>query len=88
MSQINPTAAEALGEKIPFTHNGVDYLLEPSTEWDVDALEAFEAGKIMTFLRMILGEEQYAKFKATKPKAGAVNGFLGGIQKALGIAGN
>ncbi|CCQ44665.1 hypothetical protein ARTSIC4J27_592 [Pseudarthrobacter siccitolerans] len=88
MSQINPTAAEALGDKVPFTHNGVDYLLDPASEWDVEALEVFESGKVMTFLRLILGEEQYAKYKATKPKAGAVNGFLEGIQKALGIKGN
>lgn len=88
MSQINPTAAEALGDKVPFTHEGVDYLLEPAAEWSVDALEAFESGKVMTFLRMILGEEQYAKYKATKPKAGAVSAFLEGIQKALGIKGN
>jgi hypothetical protein len=88
MSQINPTAAEALGDKVPFTHNGVDYLLDPASEWDVEALEQYENGKIMTFLRMILGAEQYARFKATKPKVGAVNAFMEGIQKALGIKGN
>lgn len=84
----NATAAEALAEKVPFTHNGVEYSLDPSTEWDIEALEAFENGKIMTFLRLILGAEQYAAYKATKPKAGEVNGFLEGIQKALGIKGN
>lgn len=84
----NPTAAEALGEKVPFSYNGVDYLLDPSSEWDYEALEAFENGKVVTFLRMILGEEQHAAFKATKPKAGDVNDFLTALQKALGIKGN
>jgi hypothetical protein len=88
MPTSNPTAAEALGDKVPFSHNGVDYLLDPASEWDADALEQYENGKIMTFLRMILGEEQYARFKATKPKVGAVNEFMLGIQKALGIKGN
>lgn len=81
-------AAEALGEKIPFTARGVDLLLDPSSEWDFEAIEAFEAGKIATFLRLILGDKQYAAFKATKPKVGDVDAFVMDLQKALGIAGN
>lgn len=85
---VNPTAAEALDNKIPFTYNGVDYLLAPSADWDYEALEAYEQGKIATFLRMILGEAQHDAFKATKPKVSDVNAFSLAIQKALGIAGN
>ncbi len=81
-------AAEALAEKIPFTWNGIDFELDPTTEWDYEALEAYESGKITAFLRLILGEAQHAAFKATKPKVGAVNEFVREIQKALGIAGN
>lgn len=84
----NPTAAEALAEKVPFTYNGVDYELDPSTEWDYSALEAFESGKIATFLRIILGDEQHSAFKATKPKVKDTADFVKAVQKALGIAGN
>lgn len=84
----SPSAAEALGESIPFVYEGVDYSLAPSSEWDYAALEAFEDGKIATFLRLILGEAQHNAFKATKPKVGDVNKFVTELQKALGIAGN
>ena len=84
----NPTAAEALGDRIPYTYGGESYLVLPSIEWSYDALEAFESGKLATFLREILGEEQHARFKATKPKVGDVNDFILGLQSALGISGN
>lgn len=82
------SAAEATAETVPFTHNGVDYELTPSSEWDYEALEAFENGKIATFLRLILGDAQHAAFKATRPKVNDVNTFVVEIQKALGIQGN
>ncbi len=88
MPSVNPTAAEALDSKIPLTYNGVDYLLVTSSDWDYEALEAYEQGKIATFLRIILGEAQHNAFKATKPKVSDVNSFSQAIQKALGIAGN
>lgn len=84
----NATAAEALGEKVPFSHNGVDYLVPTSADWPYAALEAFETGKIATFLRLILGDAQHAAFVATGPKVSDVNGFVESMQKALGIAGN
>lgn len=81
-------AAEALNEAVPFRARGIDFELAPSAEWDFEAIEAFEEGKIATFLRLILGAEQYAAFKATKPKVGDVDEFVTELQKALGIAGN
>lgn len=84
----NATAAEALGGKVPFTYNGVDYLVTPSSDWDYDALEAYEDGKITVLLRSILGPEQHAAFKATKPKVGDVGAFVEAIQSALGLSGN
>lgn len=88
MPTKNPTAAEALGDKIPFTFDGVDYLIDPTSEWPFDALESFEDGKIAAFLRAVLGTEQYAKFKATKPTVGRTNEFVEAFQAALGVQGN
>lgn len=84
----NPIAAEALGDKIAFNYNGADYFVTSTEDWDYEVLEAFEDGKIVTFLRLILGTEQHAAFKATKPKVADVNAFVEAIQKALGIQGN
>jgi hypothetical protein len=84
----SPAAHEALAELVPFTYNGVDYELSPTSEWDYEALEAFEQGRFVAFLESVLGTEQHAAFKATKPKVGDVGAFVEALQKALGISGN
>lgn len=81
-------AAEALGEKVPFSYNGVDYLVDPTSEWSYEALEAYEDGRISGFLKALLGEEQHDAFKATKPRISDVNSFVEALQKAVGIQGN
>lgn len=84
----SPAAAEALCEKTPFHFEGEDFFLGPASEWSFDALEAFENGKIMFFLREILGDDDYAKLRTMKPNAGKLGEFVAGLQKALGILGN
>jgi hypothetical protein len=84
----SPTAAEALREQVPFTFDGVEYVVDPTSEWEYEVLEAFEAGKISAFLKALLGEEQHDKFKAGKPRVADLNRFVEAIQKALGISGN
>lgn len=87
-SPKNPTAAEALGEMIPFTFDGKDYLVAPSSEWSFDALEAYEEGRVLAFLREILDEEGFKTLRAAKPKASVLGEFVVTLQKAVGIAGN
>ena len=90
MSQTPSAAAraEALGEKIAVTFEGAEYAILPTSEWDYEVLEAFEEGRIVAFLRALLGDEQHSRFRATKPKIAAVTLFMEEIQKALGISGN
>lgn len=85
---VSPAAAEALGVRLPFTFDGVDYEIDPSSEWPYDALESFEEGRVVAFLKIILGPEQHAAFKATKPKVSDVSRFAEVIQSTVGIAGN
>jgi len=84
----SPTAAEALGENVAFDFDGVSYVVPPTSEWEYEALEAFESGRVSAFLKALLGEEQHDKFKAGKPRIADVNRFVEAIQKALGISGN
>lgn len=84
----NPTAAEALGEHVPFTFAGVDYSVPPTSQWPFEALEAFEAGKVATFLRLVLGDDQVAAFRATKPTVATFQALVVELQDALGISGN
>ena len=88
MTQKSAAAHEALGEKVPFTFEGVDYLVTPTSEWEFEALEAFEEGKVLAFLRSILGEEDYGRLKASKPKVAKLRQFSSEVVKALGVSGN
>lgn len=87
-SKKTPAAAEALGEMIPFTFDGKDFLVHPSSEWSFDAIEAYEEGRIIAFLREILDEESNKQIRAMKPKASVLGEFVVALQKACGIAGN
>ncbi|USL85078.1 tail assembly chaperone [Arthrobacter phage SWEP2] len=82
-----PAAAEALGENIPFTFQGEDWVVAPSSEWPFEAVEVFEVGQIAAFLRLVLDDEQYKRL--TKgATVGKVNDFVVALQKAVGIQGN
>lgn len=87
-SRKTPAAAEALGENIPFTFNDEDFVALPSSEWSFDALEAYEEGRVLAFLREILDEDSFQKLRVMKPKAAVLGDFVVALQKATGIAGN
>lgn len=59
--------AEALGHGVTFEFDGETYEILPASEWDLDAIEAFEAQKAATGVRLILGDKQYKRFKS-KPR--------------------
>jgi hypothetical protein len=86
--KTNPTAAEALDERVPFSFGGVDYLVPTSADWPFEALEAYEDEKIATFLRHVLGDEQMTAFRATKPTVADFQELVVALQKGLGISGN
>ncbi len=84
----NPTAAEALAEPIPFEFQGQTYTVPPTSEWDYETLEAFEDQKAVAILRSLLGPEQHAAFKATKPKVADFTAMMEALAGALGLSGN
>lgn len=87
-SKKTPAAAEALGENIAFNFEGKDFLVAPSSEWSFDAIEAYEEGRILAFLREILDAASFKQIRAMKPKASVLGEFVVALQKACGIAGN
>jgi len=84
----SPVAAEALNEAVSFSFKGETYTIPAANEWPYEALVAFEEGKIASLIGQLLGEEQHATFRATKPRLGDVNEFVVELQKAAGISGN
>ncbi|WNT44333.1 tail assembly chaperone [Microbacterium phage Mabodamaca] len=84
----NPIAAEALAADIAFTFEGHEYTVPPSSEWSIDALEAYENGRILAMLRDVLDEDVFAAFRSRHKKVAELNAFMEAIQKAQGISGN
>lgn len=87
-SKKTAAAAEALGEMIPFSFNGKDFLTANSADWSFDAIEAYEEGRILAFLSEILDDASFKDLRAMKPKASVLGEFVKTLQKACGIAGN
>ncbi len=89
MSANTPAKAEALNAPITFEFDGESYTVAPAAEWDVEALEAFEDQKIITCVRMILGDEQWKRFKSKPRNMGDLNGLFMVMQAQLvGPSGN
>lgn len=85
----SPSAAEALAEGIPFDYKGVSYTLPNANDWDIDALDAFEEGRVVAFIKSILGDAQYAALrKSGVNKVGELNEFVEAMTSAVGISGN
>lgn len=80
--------AEARDETLSFRFENVTYRIAPADEWDLDALEAFEDGKVATFLRSVLGADQWAKFRAKPRKVTDLTALAEAMQKAMGLEGN
>lgn len=80
--------SEATKSKITFTFDGDKYQINPTTEWDVDVLEAVEDGKVVSVVRAILGDKQWETFKVKPRKVEDLNKLFEAISKAVGIQGN
>lgn len=84
-----PAEFEAKGQKISFQYDGETFEVLPPAEWDVEALEAVEDQKIVTCIRLILGDEQWKRFKARPRTVGDLNALFAVMQaRALGPSGN
>ncbi|MEU4579978.1 hypothetical protein [Nonomuraea sp. NPDC023979] len=75
--------AEGTGKPFPVEYNGVTYTVPTPLDWDADVLELLESGRLTSALRMILGDDQYEEFRATKPKLR----HAGELMEAINAAG-
>ncbi|RLK22642.1 hypothetical protein DER29_0480 [Micromonospora sp. M71_S20] len=86
--QTQAARAEAAGQLAQFVYDGETYTVAPTTDWDLDALAAFEDGHILTAVRLILGDAQMKTFRSKRRTIGDLNDLFEAAQKAAGISGN
>lgn len=88
MPASNPAQSEALDESVNFDFDGETYTIEPTSHWDLDVLESYEDGKIVSTVRALLGSDQWAKFRSKPRTTQDLNDLFEALQKALGVSGN
>lgn len=68
---------------VVFTYDEETYTIPSADEWSVEALEAFEDGKIATLLREVLGPEQWSTFKSKRRTMSDLNDLFEAANKRL-----
>lgn len=80
--------AEVKKKNHTFTFEGEKYEVAPTSEWDLDVLEAVEDDKAIAIVRSLLGPVQWAKFKSKPRKVEDLTRFFEALAKAVGLQGN
>ena len=80
--------SEAIGSVCVVEYDGETYAVPPTSDWDVEALEAFEAGRVVALVTALLGAEQWAKFKAKGRKVSELAELFKAIETATVGRGN
>lgn len=83
-AQKKAAKLEAEGAAVDFEYLGESYTVPPFKKWDLDAMEAYEDGKILSCIRAVLGPDQWKVFKAGKPNMGDFDDFCGALFEATG----
>ena len=85
------TAPKALAPAAPvsssFKFEDETYTITAADDWSLDALEAYEDGKVATLIREILGANQWATFKSNPRKVADLTALFEAAQVAM-AAGN
>lgn len=80
--------SEAKKQHHTFIFEGEKYSVAPTSEWDLDVLEAVEDDKAIAIVRGLLGPEQWAKFKSKPRKVEDLTKLFTALAKAVGLQGN
>ncbi len=83
LSAVKDEAAE-VKTKV-FTFDGEQWTMPSAEDWDLEVFELVEDQKIVSAVRMILGEKQWTKFKSKKRKAEDLMDMFVEIQKRMGV---
>lgn len=82
----NAQKAEAKREPLVVEWKGESYTVEVA-EMTIDALEAVESEKWATASRLLLGDEQWARFKASNVTVAELAEFVQAINEAVTSSG-
>ncbi len=76
---------EALESEVSFEYDGVQYTVPPAKKWPLDAVEAQEDGKMLGFLKALLGADQYSTLRKTTTTLADLDTFITALFEALDV---
>lgn len=76
--------AEVVNLGNSFTFDGQTYWIQAAETWDLEIFELIEDGKLVKACHLMLGDKQWAQFKAKPRKAKDFNELFVASQSALG----
>lgn len=84
IGEIMAEVEEAAEEKDPIkvSWRGVMYTIPEFLDWTIDTMEAYERGNVVSAVRGLLGEEQWAQFRLKNATMGDVMDFSEALNKA------
>jgi hypothetical protein len=75
----------ALRAQIPFRYGGHDYLVPPAVDWMHEAEALLAENRLAAAIRLVLGHEQYAAFRATKPNVADAAALMSSLGAAFSV---
>lgn len=88
MSDPTPAEAEMTAETVEVQYNGMAFTMPASLDdADGDVIDAIDDQKLSHALRGLLDNEQWERFKATKPKVRDYGGLFEAFAAAIGLEG-
>lgn len=73
-AEVTAPVADDGSREVEF--DGEIYTVPAQEDVDIEAVAAFESSQVVTGIRLLLGEEQYAKFRKNHKTMGQLNEFL------------
>lgn len=81
---LTAAEAEATDKPIEVLFRGTTYVVPAPLDWPYDTLDHLSSGRISLAVDGLLGDEQLARFKETKPRLRDAVALMEEISKASG----
>ncbi len=82
---VNPIKDEVQETDTTFEYDGNSYVIPPAKKWPLDAVEAQEEGKMIGFIKALLGDDQYKTLRKNTNDLSQLDEFVGAMFESLGV---
>lgn len=77
--------SEALDKNVMFEFRSASYTIPPAKQWPLDVIEAQEEGKVVGFIKALLGDSQYKTLRKSATTIGDLDEFVGVMFESMDL---